>query len=184
MNYFRNFLHFHLICFGDISLQIYIVLEITCIWIRTDSVSLQRCNFKHFLLREFKVEDIEVFLDSAWSNRLHQWQHACLHHPADNYLSHALAMVRSNRLQERMVQDIASSQWAPCFHKNIVLLAELHALLLGESRMILYLVNHWTDVCLRYYWLCMMRMKLERPMLRIKPSSCRRSIAFQVSTLS
>ena len=156
MNYFRNFLHFHLICFGDISLQIYIVLEITCIWIRTDSVSLQRCNFKHFLLREFKVEDIEVFLDSAWSNRLHQWQHACLHHPADNYLSHALAMVRSNRLQERMVQDIASSQWAPCFHKNIVLLAELHALLLGESRMILYLVNHRTDVCLRHYWLCMM----------------------------
>ena len=70
MNYFRNFLHFHLICFGDISLQIYIVLEITCIWIRTDSVSLQRCNFKHFLLREFKVEDIEVFLDSAWGNLL------------------------------------------------------------------------------------------------------------------
>ena len=22
--------------------------------------------------------------------------------------------------------------------------------------MILYLVNHWTDVCLRHYWLCMM----------------------------
>ena len=117
------------------------ILEITCIGVRTYSVSLQRCDFKHFLLRELKVEDIEVFLDSAWSNRLYQWQHACLHHPADDYLSHALVMVGSNRLQDRIVQDIASSQWAPCFHKNVVLLAELHTFLLGESRMILYLVN-------------------------------------------
>ena len=65
-------------------------------------------------------------------------------------------MVGSNRLQERIIQDITSSQRAPCFHENVVLLAELNTLLLGESRMILYLVNHWTDVCLRHYWLCMM----------------------------
>ena len=148
MNYLRNFLHFHLICFWSISLPNYKILEITCIWVCTYSVSLQRCDFKHFLLREFKIEYIDVFLDSAWSNRLCQWQHACLHHPTDNYLSHALAMAGSNRLQEMIIQDIASSQWAPCFHKNVVLLAELNTLLLGESRMILYLVNHLTDVCL------------------------------------
>ena len=117
------------------------VLEITCIWVCTSSVSLQRCDFKHFLLREFKVEDIDVFLDSAWSNRLHQWQHASLHHPADDYLNHALTMVGSYRLQERIVQDIASSQRAPSFHKNVVLLAELHTILLCESRMILYLTQ-------------------------------------------
>ena len=109
MNYLRNFLHFHLICFWSISLPNYKILEITCIWVCTYSVSLQRCDFKHFLLREFKVEDIEVFLDSAWSNRLYQWQHACLHHPTDNYLSYTLAMVGSNRLQERIIQDITSS---------------------------------------------------------------------------
>ena len=124
------------------------VLEITCIWVCTYSVSLQRCDFKHFLQREFKVEYIEVFLDSAWSNRLYQWQHACLHHPTDNYLSYTLAMVGSNRLQERIIQHITSSQWAPCFHKNVVLLAELNTLLLGESMMILYLVNHRTLLAL------------------------------------
>ena len=41
------------------------ILEIACVWVCTYSVSLQRCCFEHFLLREFKVEDIEVFLDSA-----------------------------------------------------------------------------------------------------------------------
>lgn len=150
MLYVKNYgdnSHFHLICFGSISLQNHTVLEITCIWISTNSVSLQRCDFKYFLLREFKIEYTNVFLDSAWNNRLYQWQHACLHHPADDYLSYTLAMVGSNRLQERIVQDIASSQWVPCFHKNVILLAELHAFLLGESRMILYLVNHRTDVC-------------------------------------
>ena len=109
MNYLRNFLHFDLICFWRISLQNHTVLEITSIWISAYSVSLQRCDLKHFMLREFKIEYIEVFLDSAWSNRLYQWQHACLHHPSYYYLSHALAMVGSNRLQERIVQDIASS---------------------------------------------------------------------------
>ena len=120
--------------FGSISPQDYTVLEVTCVRIWAYPVSLHRCDFKHFLLREFKIEYIEVFLDSAWSNRLYQWQHACLHHPADDHLGHALAMVGSNRLQERIVQDIASAQWAPCFHKNVVLLAELHTFLLGESR--------------------------------------------------
>ena len=160
------------------------VLEVTCIRVWTYSVCLQRCDFKHFLLREFKIEYIDIFLDSAWSNRLCQWQHACLHHPTDNYLSHALAMAGSNWLQERIIQDITSSQWTPCFHKNIVLLAELNTLLLGESRMILYLVNHWTDVCLRHYWLCMMLHEVGKTDAAIKPSSCRRSIAFQVSTFS
>lgn len=155
-NYLRNFLHFHLIYFWEHFTTNHTVLEITCIWVRTNSFSLQRCDFEHFLLREFKIEYIEVFLDSDRSNRLYQWQHACLHHPSYYYLSHTLAMVGSNRLQERIVQNIASSQRAPCFHKNVVLLAELHTLLLGESRMILYLVNHRTDVCLRHYWLCMM----------------------------
>ena len=132
------------------------ILEITCIGVRTNSVSFQRCDFKHFLLREFKVEYIEVFLDSAWSNRLYQWQNASLHHPSYYYLSHALVMIGSNRLQKRIIQDIASSQWAPCFHENVVLLAELHAFLLGESRMILYLVNHRTDVCPHHHSFCMM----------------------------
>ena len=157
MNYLRNFFYiFILYVFGSISLANNTVSEITCIRVWTYSVCLQRCDFKHFLLREFKVEYIDVFLDSAWSNRLCQWQHACLHHPTDNYLSYTFAMAGSNRLQERIVQDIASSQWAPCFHKNVVLLAELHTFLLGESRMILYLVNHRTDVCLRHYRLSMM----------------------------
>ena len=157
MNYLRNFLHFILyvlVAFHPKTILYF--LEFTFVRVRTNSVSLQRCDFEHFLLGEFKVEHIEVFLDSTWSNRLYQWQHACLHHPADDYLSHALAMVGSNGLQERIVQDVASSQWAPCLHKDVVLPAELNTLLLGESRMILYLVNHRTDVCLRHYWLCMM----------------------------
>lgn len=132
-----------------------LLLEVTRIWICTYSVCLHRCDFKHFLLGEFEVEDINVFLDPAWSDRFHQWQHARLHHPADDHLGHALAMVGSNRLQERIVQDIASAQWAPRLHKDVVLLAERHALLLGESRMILYLVHHRTDVCLRHHGLSM-----------------------------
>ena len=70
MNYLRNFLHFYLICFGEHFTPNHTVLEITCIGVWTYSVSLQRCDFKHFLLREFKIEYIEVFLDSAWGNLL------------------------------------------------------------------------------------------------------------------
>ena len=64
MNYLRNFLHFHLICFWGHFTPNHTVLEITCIWVWIYSVSLQRCDFKHFLLREFKIEYIEVFPDS------------------------------------------------------------------------------------------------------------------------
>ena len=77
-------------------------LEVTCIRVCTNSFSLQRCHFKHFLLRAFKVEYIDVFLDSAWSNQLYEWQNACLHYLTDDLLSYTLAMVGSNRLQERI----------------------------------------------------------------------------------
>ena len=70
MNYLRNFYIFILYVLGSISLQTIPILEITCIGVWTYSVSLQRCDFKHFLLREFKIEYIEIFLDSAWGNLL------------------------------------------------------------------------------------------------------------------
>ena len=82
--------------FGSISPHDYTVLEVTCVRIWAYPISLHRCDFKHFLLGEFEVEDINVFLDPAWSDRFHQRQHARLHHPADDHLGHALAMVGSN----------------------------------------------------------------------------------------
>ena len=50
--------------------SVFVFLEVSFIWPRTYTINLQRCDFKHFLLRQLKTKDLYIISGSAWSNRL------------------------------------------------------------------------------------------------------------------